>query len=519
MKRRLVRKPKFWLSVIVVYTIICQITYYSYHYHDHNPSTSTQSSSSSLLESSSQTYDAHQSANHTKWNSTSPLTARRKRVQEIGKDKNNNEPQPTTTTTRSSLTLGPIFFNIFVPTNNIAIVRRILKEQFTELSMMRTSNTNATPQTTTSIEYTLISQDDAFDIEIQQICNQNERISTTTSPYDDHAFTCHQRKYVDSGNEVETLQELWEYCEKTQQTQNHHHHGNDVLVTYLHNKGSFHPSESNERARRMGTKAALECRLLMLEQPQKCNICTSSFHIFPQYLGSAKLSFISPFVQDSCCCRFALFPLFCFGKGLFLWINLATIHTLIKFCVDTSHSMWTARCSYIQGLHPPNNYSNMLEFMYDTTLNHSQLSHTKYACLRPTKQSPNYLGLGRYAYERWPFSHPKVKPCDVVEREGDIDAGEFPQTWQPNFRRAPHSKPKQVGIQFGPYKTSFARLAGRLFEWEFMYGLKPTNHSWIWKWYSGYEVGAPALLKNCTKKEKDYGWWSTADGVANLRWQ
>jgi hypothetical protein len=117
--------------------------------------------------------------------------------------------------------------------------------------------------------------------------------------------------------------------------------------------------------------------------------------------------------------------------------------------------MWTARCSYIRRLHPPNSYSNIMEFMYRTTLNQSELFNSKYACLKPNNQSPNHLGLGHYALERWYSSHPDVRPCNVVHRVGQISP-DFPQTWAPDLRRAPHEKPKQIGIQFGPYKTSFA---------------------------------------------------------------
>ena len=120
--------------------------------------------------------------------------------------------------------------------------------------------------------------------------------------------------------------------------------------------------------------------------------------------------------------------------------------TIKSFC---ECSMWTARCSYIRRLHPPNNYSNVLEFMYLRVL-----SQSKYACLRPINQSPNHLGLGRFAAERWSFSHPAVSPCDVVKHEGFVEP-DFPQTWLPDFKKAPRNKARRSGIQF--YKTSFAR--------------------------------------------------------------
>ena len=166
--------------------------------------------------------------------------------------------------------------------------------------------------------------------------------------------------------------------------------------------------------------------------------------------------------------------------------------------------MWTARCSYIRGLYPPQHYAAKLQEMYDTTLNHSTLQYTSqdYVCLKPYHNAPNFWGLGRYAYERWPVSHPNVKPCEVL-------ISVLPNAQKrPQLRKAPYESAKSVGITKGPYKSSFARLQGRLFEWNYIYGNNntttggggggvPPNNSWIWKWYRGYEEGTPGFLKQC----------------------
>ena len=142
--------------------------------------------------------------------------------------------------------------------------------------------------------------------------------------------------------------------------------------------------------------------------------------------------------------------------------------------------------------------------MYDTTLNHTVLQNTKYACLRPNHDAPNFLGLGRYALERWPFSHPDVRPCEVLPYgEGQVNST-FPQEWSPILQKAPHQKPKTIGIQFGPYKSSFARLAGRLFEWNYVYGKQPSNTSWVWKWYRGFEEGTEKYMAKCQARARNY---------------
>jgi hypothetical protein len=162
-----------------------------------------------------------------------------------------------------SLLSGPIFYNIFVPPTNLSNTRRIVQEQLIQRKMTSANST---------ILYTLIGNQDYIDIlvvrhDIDSLCQTD----------------CQLRESLNKGDEVHTLQALWEYCGKIPP-----HPAQDTLVSYIHDKGSFHATTSNEKARRMGTKAALDCRNLMPTNPRQCTICTSAFHVFPQYLGSSK---------------------------------------------------------------------------------------------------------------------------------------------------------------------------------------------------------------------------------------
>lgn len=331
------------------------------------------------------------------------------------------------TTAKSTTTVniqhGPIFYNLFVPDKkkNRRDTERIVKEQLVQRQL---TSPNAT------IRYTLIG-DTSFQDFVSTQCHD-----------------CQLDQSLKVGDEKHTLQSLWEYCNKSSNE-------SDVLVTYIHDKGSFHQTEANEKARRMATKAAMECRNILPQKTHVCNICMGAFHIFPQYLASA--------------------------------------------------NMWTAQCSYIRQLYPPQDYAMRLQQMYDTTLNHSVLQYSpQYVCLKPYDPAPNFWGLGRYAYERWALSHPKVKPCTSLPMaEGHVDPDEFPPLWQPKFRKAPQDSAKSMGIETGPYKSTFARLQGRLFEWEFLYNQTPPSYSWIWKFYKGYEQGAPMFLKKCQALTKN----------------
>ncbi len=157
---------------------------------------------------------------------------------------------------RSSLQQGPIFYNLFVPNTKSRSEReRIVKEQLLQREL-------TTPNAT--IHYTLIG-DPTFNDFVSSQCTD-----------------CQLQENRNIGNEEHTLQSLWEYCQLVPET------SVDILVTYIHNKGSYHPSDANEKARRMATKAAMECRNILPQNQRTCNICMGAFHIFPQYLASAK---------------------------------------------------------------------------------------------------------------------------------------------------------------------------------------------------------------------------------------
>ena len=165
--------------------------------------------------------------------------------------------------------------------------------------------------------------------------------------------------------------------------------------------------------------------------------------------------------------------------------------------------MWTAKCSYLNQLYyPPSNYSNVMKELYSQTIFHPTLSQTKYKCLQPNHTSNNHLGTNRYSLERYPFSHPYVKPCDIIPASIKNLNLDNIEKWKPTkLQRGPTKSPDKIGLQYGIYKTSFARLYGRLFEWDYIYNLKPPNNSWVYKYYKGgYEHGSKHWMqkKGCT---------------------
>lgn len=307
--------------------------------------------------------------------------------------------------------LGPIFYNIYVPPDSPeqhmnAI--RIVEEQ-----MLQRSWSDASMKS--PVWYTQIGASDMLD----NSCSTN----------------CRRLSHQSTGDEVDTLQALWEYC------QDHP----EQVVTYIHNKGSFHSTENNEKTRRTATKSALDCRNEMSKRRDlsQYNVCAGTMIILPQYLCQA--------------------------------------------------NMWTAKCAYIQKLYQPNEYASAMQRFYNITF-----SGNENACLRPYTMKENHVGLGRYAYERWVWSHPDVIPADVIPMR-KIDFSEFPPVWKPSLSRSLKGSPKRMALDRGMGESSFARLEGRLLEWNFLYHKQPANDSWIWDYYKGYETGTPAFkIKHCS---------------------
>lgn len=165
------------------------------------------------------------------------------------------------------------------------------------------------------------------------------------------------------------------------------------------------------------------------------------------------------------------------------------------------NSMWTAHCDYVRKLLPPKTYSPAMQTMLDDTL--WNLERQEFNCLRPKSSAQNHVGLERYAPERWIYDHPHVKPCNILPIKLAAVPVAFPQNWTPIAQPRPI-----VGESTGSSaKTpSYTRLVGRLYQWQYLYGLAPPKDSWIWKAYSGnlgYEGGS-IYLQNCLNNSMHY---------------
>jgi hypothetical protein len=177
------------------------------------------------------------------------------------KPSRNKAKKPSRDPSEVRVDRGPIFYNVYVPDTKIENVKKIVREQLEECKAMDPNSI---------IIYTLIANKHADTI---------EALFNSTCP------NCQQRTKVSFGDEVDTLRALWEYCSSDAVPSTT---ANDTLVSYIHDKGSFHFNHNNNRARRKATRSTLACRQQMPSKPFRCNICASQFQVVPQYHGSAK---------------------------------------------------------------------------------------------------------------------------------------------------------------------------------------------------------------------------------------
>ena len=191
---------------------------------------------------------------------------------------------------------------------------------------------------------------------------------------------CHQIKAAEKGDEVVTIQALYEYCLQNK----------DDRVVYMHSKGSFTPTKANDRLRSFLMEAILSDECLNMPNDGSCSTCSTQFQPLPffSYVGN----------------------------------------------------MLVAECSYIEKLIPPKDFEKAKRHVVDTLLNATSPSLSALSTNTPnhprayvtkieggdnpiefhfrTKrvyqiQRESWTGTRRYAMEHYFLSHPDAKPCEV----------------------------------------------------------------------------------------------------------
>lgn len=202
-------------------------------------------------------------------------------------------------------------------------------------------------------------------------------------------------------------------------------------VSYMHNKGSLHPSALNDNMRQLLTKSVLspEC----YDMPEQCNVCTARFSPLPTFHGSG--------------------------------------------------NYFVARCDYVVRLLPALEFSEAMLTVVATSPFFRPFRH------KPGEDRQSYFkdslsGTGRWAAESWLHSHPSVFPCDVYNGEWVWDYPGIPEyeDWVPVLRMAPRFDLNMYWHFLNRSEPRFS-FGSTLFKWQILYAQVPPAHSWVWQVY------------------------------------
>ena len=319
-----------------------------------------------------------------------------------------------------------VFYNIYIPKEQKKNAFRIVEEQLAWKQASRLLQ-NAT------LYYVLIG------------FNATERVSEICHSYASSSEHCHLLEYISDGDEAITLQHLYKYCVDHPRSQ----------VSYIHNKGSFHPSKDNDDLRIFVNHGIFGsngeyCQAMPLEH---CNVCGTRFSSVPHYH----------------------FP----------------------------GNMWTASCDYIRQLIPPTDFGQKMESLLERP-------RMRDGVPKPSNRQLFLrwpVGRDRFSSEHWVGSHPRVQPCDIYRDEnytfGYLALPDPSTPWMAKFMTAPRFgidtfrenylalNPKHRESIIGEWFCGQARL----WEYAFLYnGLQPDRDHFVWNYYGVNITGCEVPL-------------------------
>ena len=387
------------------------------------------------------------------------------------------------TNDRYSLARGAnliIFYNLYIPhdTEGIANAINVIKDQIGQIASVlkrmedenesssssngasgRDDNENKKKKKRGVVLYNLIGNEYAF------TSQQMVHLCHSLHP----RLDCQLLQYHTEESEAVTLQDLYDYCNSssdiagtaTTSSSNSNSTKNNqassttsttTRVVYLHSKGSYHSQHTNHIWRRQMTDAALHPHCL--NPPNNtCDVCGAQFYI--------------------------------------------------KYAIMFPGNMWTAKCSYVRRLVPPNTgeytkrkIASIKQFLMLRLWN----------ILHATLDTDNveHFGLDRYQWEHWIASHPSIIPCELHSTNVGplILLGQDPEGRTMNSQYYDWGMgPRRIDANLGGLRGPRLRLEaneerqfreyyyipGNLLKWFHLYGHDgiPSDDSWVWDHFLG----------------------------------
>lgn len=240
-------------------------------------------------------------------------------------------------------------------------------------------------------------------------------------------FPCHQCNQIEhheSGDEVLTIQHLYEYCVANQ----------DSKVVYIHDKGSFHPSYKNRKYEQMLTKSVFTDECLDIT-PDKCTVCAARFTPFP--------------------------------------------------AITSPGNMFVAHCSYVRHLIPPVKFHDAMLSMYNMIESNIYLKLKYRYRKRPSWMGLHRYAMEQWIHshpankpcdvlrEDWTAGYKRLP--DTTE-------------WVPDLRKAPSFSWDHLSNHGRDFASTWYDVPGRLFAYQYLYGEQPGLDWWGWEFYANKDA-------------------------------
>ena len=308
-----------------------------------------------------------------------------------------------------------VFFNIFIPDG-------VNRENALNIAASQLNSMKASHHKLSKLFYNLIGNITGLSI------NLCENIADCTC-----------LNHISVGDEIITLQALHDFCLSH----------SEYSVSYIHNKGSFHPSLENDVLRQLHMRANFEtdtCKRAI--QNTNCNVCSGRFSPLPHF--------------------------------------------------HTSGNMWTAKCNYIKKLHAPSTFEAKMDLIVSEFRDNTSLRALFLPCIdinenRDCLGGP-LIGYQRFASEHWIHSHPSVVPCDTLPSNYTFmwmynNLPDVNVKWETDLHVGPRFTLESYLNNGVLYKIQWFTLAGRLYEWDQLYNEVPDKNSWVWFYYGSQGWG------------------------------
>jgi len=241
----------------------------------------------------------------------------------------------------------------------------------------------------------------------------------------------HMEHYPSGVFEEVTLERVQGYCARNP----------DNRVIYMHSKGSYHESKGKNHWWRRHMTDAVTHRDCLAPPDQSCNLCGLLFTPLP-------------------------------------WLH-------------HSGNFFTAQCDYINRLLPVREFQDRMQTLSKET--RRRVYNTKQFTLNMLPDDDAYLGLGRFAMEHFPASHPSVVPCDMSKQHRKIEywmterntSDEMEFTMFPSYNSNQGARLFPIKVRWKKFLRirEYFLLAGHVYKWVRVYNATPPPDSWVWGYF------------------------------------